>query len=59
ITKGGLSHTAIFNKVDPSLAHLTMSLDVLMLHATNNTVPVDEATRTPHDPVPVGKVQYL
>ncbi|KAJ6599828.1 hypothetical protein DFH09DRAFT_1070531 [Mycena vulgaris] len=59
VTEGGLSCTAIFNKVDPSLAHLTMSLDVLMLHATNNTVPVDEAARTPHDPVPVGKVQYL
>ena len=60
VNHSGLSRTAIFNQVEASLARLKTSyVDVLQIHAFDDTTPIEETMKALHDLVQIGKVRYL
>ena len=60
VNHSGLSRTAIFNQVEASLARLKTSyVDVLQIHAFDDTTPIEETMKALHDLVQSGKVRYI
>ncbi|VDC07346.1 unnamed protein product [Peniophora sp. CBMAI 1063] len=60
MNQGGLSRTAIFNQTDGCLTRLaTDYIDLLQIHAFDDSVPMEETMKALHDLVSSGKVRYL